>query len=121
MTWIDKSFKGVIFEIDTLEKIIEDYIFEKYELIGSYSSKGAIIIHVGIYSEIFLSIINNRVCEITYKQYNEDAVKNQNPLGKKAKPDLMDLECVWKVEIYDSYDDIIDNVENFIKMYNDGF
>lgn len=119
--WIDKSFKGIVFEIDTLEKMVEDYIFTKYDLPCSYSSKGSIIIHVGIYSEIFLSLTNNRFCEITYKQYNEDGIRGKNPIGKPSRPSVLDLQCVWKVEIYDSYEDIIDNVENFINMYNDGF
>jgi len=119
--WIDKSFKNGVFNIDTLEEILEEYIFKKYDLLGSYSSKGAIIIHVGIYSEIFLSIINNRICEITFKQYNENNIIDKNPIGRPSKPLSTDLECVWKVEIYDGYEDVIDNVENFICMYNDGF
>ena len=69
----------------------------------------------------FLSIINNRYCEITYKQYNEDDVRDKDPIGKRSSPLHTNLDCIWKVEIYDSYEDIIDNVENFINMYNDGF
>lgn len=117
--WLDKSFKGSVFSIDTLEKKIDDYIINKYGLIGSYSNKGAIVIHVGIYSEIFLSLVNGRMCEITFKHYDESKVKGQIPLGKKSHGLLLDLICVWKVEIYDSYEDVIENIENFIEMYND--
>jgi hypothetical protein len=119
--WINKGFKQEKFKIDILEKNIEDYILKKYELLASYSSKGAIIIHIGIYSEIFLSIINSTVCEITFKQYDESEVKQKNPLGKNSSGSDINLETVWKVEIYDSYEDIIENIENFINMYNDDF